>query len=434
MSDYYLQQRENIINTAFQVWAESHFSKMSLSPVAEALSLSKAALYRYFKNKDELLQTMIQQFSQSMYLAVEEFQKTAHADTLADAVGQYYTFLFNYFFNHPYYYSFVIFFILHRMTEFSKKLFRERDRINAFFHQVMDKEMYPRDEYTRHITTRFIQLNGFFWTMQLFSKKESGSLPEYLDFHRKINEKEMKNLLQKAVFVGCNGYCSISSDSVIAYEKIIKECWISPEEMLETDRIFSAVEEVVAEVGFADASVERIAERIGINKSSLYFYFKNKNEMFFKTIKREQDHLIGLIVGKLSRIRSFEEKMFGFFIALVSQMLNKPYLMTIIHWLRKQNIGVNFQKKNMGNVFERLDFLREGIEQGKFHTHNGEPGSVLLFIFFFLMNEIRFLSKNENNNTEYIKKAFSLYCRGINHNKMKKNPINIQGVQNEQGN
>ena len=102
--------------------------------------------------------------------------------------------------------------------------------------------------------------------------------------------------------------------------------------------------------------------------------------------------------------------------------------MTIIHWLRKQNIGVKFKKQNIGNLFGRLDFLYEGMKSGMFKKHDGEPSTIFLFIFFFLMNEIQFITKQKNNYTEYIKSMFSLYCWGINHGTQKDVTENIEGA------
>ena len=59
MSDHHREQKANIISAAFSEWSKTHFTSMSLAKVAKKLSLTKPALYRYFKNKAELLQTMV---------------------------------------------------------------------------------------------------------------------------------------------------------------------------------------------------------------------------------------------------------------------------------------------------------------------------------------------------------------------------------------
>ncbi|MCK5674296.1 MAG: helix-turn-helix transcriptional regulator, partial [Spirochaetales bacterium] len=51
-----------IIDTAFKVWGEDSFYNTSLSTLAEAMGLTKPAIYRYFKNKDAILQAMKNDF------------------------------------------------------------------------------------------------------------------------------------------------------------------------------------------------------------------------------------------------------------------------------------------------------------------------------------------------------------------------------------
>ena len=47
-----------IIDTAFKVWGDNFFYSTSLSSLADALGMTKPALYRYFKNKDAILLAM----------------------------------------------------------------------------------------------------------------------------------------------------------------------------------------------------------------------------------------------------------------------------------------------------------------------------------------------------------------------------------------
>lgn len=46
-----------------------------------------------------------------------------------------------------------------------------------------------------------------------------------------------------------------------------------------TDEIVQAARRVIAELGFADASMERIAHEAGVAKGTIYLYFRNKQEL-----------------------------------------------------------------------------------------------------------------------------------------------------------
>ena len=48
------EKRNQVIATALKEWGRSHFRKTSLSTLARKMGMTKAALYRYFHNKEEL--------------------------------------------------------------------------------------------------------------------------------------------------------------------------------------------------------------------------------------------------------------------------------------------------------------------------------------------------------------------------------------------
>ncbi|MDA3810301.1 MAG: TetR/AcrR family transcriptional regulator [Spirochaetaceae bacterium] len=57
-SEKHLQKRQEIIDTAFNVWNRSCYFSTSLNDIAENLKITKQAIYRYFKGKKDLLYAM----------------------------------------------------------------------------------------------------------------------------------------------------------------------------------------------------------------------------------------------------------------------------------------------------------------------------------------------------------------------------------------
>ena len=53
LADYKDSVRQRIIETAYQVIAEKGLNSMSLEDIASRIGVSKAALYGYFKNKED---------------------------------------------------------------------------------------------------------------------------------------------------------------------------------------------------------------------------------------------------------------------------------------------------------------------------------------------------------------------------------------------
>ena len=62
--------------------------------------------------------------------------------------------------------------------------------------------------------------------------------------------------------------------------------------------------DVIIEEGYEDATFQKIADRCGITRTTLYIYFKNKREIFLWSIKKLTEGLeIALqdIIGDTSR-------------------------------------------------------------------------------------------------------------------------------------
>jgi len=71
-----------------------------------------------------------------------------------------------------------------------------------------------------------------------------------------------------------------------------------------TDQILEAARRVIGEVGFAEASIDRIAEAAGVARSTLYVYFDGKGDLLNQCIAQ-------LRIGLGERVRSAVEEASG---------------------------------------------------------------------------------------------------------------------------
>jgi AcrR family transcriptional regulator len=71
-----------------------------------------------------------------------------------------------------------------------------------------------------------------------------------------------------------------------------------------TDQILEAARRVIGEVGFADASIDRIAEAAGVARSTLYVYFDGKEDLLNQCIAQ-------LRLGLGERVRQAVEEAHG---------------------------------------------------------------------------------------------------------------------------
>ncbi|MDR1278456.1 MAG: TetR/AcrR family transcriptional regulator, partial [Treponema sp.] len=79
--------RENIIKTAFRVWGQELYLTSSLSDLARELGVSKAALYRHFRNKEAILEAMFERFFDDYVAIVKSgYERAVEAPNYLESV------------------------------------------------------------------------------------------------------------------------------------------------------------------------------------------------------------------------------------------------------------------------------------------------------------------------------------------------------------
>lgn len=76
-----------------------------------------------------------------------------------------------------------------------------------------------------------------------------------------------------------------------------------------TAEIVQATRRVIAEVGFADTSIERIAQEAGVAKGTIYLYFRNKEELLGHVVDHGFAELMERARAGTARARGAEAKL-----------------------------------------------------------------------------------------------------------------------------
>jgi AcrR family transcriptional regulator len=76
-----------------------------------------------------------------------------------------------------------------------------------------------------------------------------------------------------------------------------------------TAEILDAARRVIGELGYADASMERIAQEAGVAKGTLYLYFKNKQSLLLAALELGYEELVSRTRSATGRARGSEEKL-----------------------------------------------------------------------------------------------------------------------------
>ena len=148
--------------------------------------------------------------------------------------------------------------------------------------------------------------------------------------------------------------------------------------------------DVFMEEGFEDATYQKIADKCGITRTTLYLYFKNKREMFNFSIKQflgtmEQD----IIVIREEKGVSHTEKLLKVISIIIERLEeNRRLLLVILDYLIHASKGdydpdyrVRRRTVRLRHIMTAM--LIAGIKAGEFSaTLNVKDSNELLYGFF----------------------------------------------------
>ena len=148
--------------------------------------------------------------------------------------------------------------------------------------------------------------------------------------------------------------------------------------------------DVFMEEGFEDVTFQKIADRCGITRTTLYIYFKNKRDIFNFSIKQ----FLSVLESNIIEIRktkdvSFSEKLIRVMLVILERLEeNRRLLSVVLNYLvfmSKSDYDPNERVRRRTVRMRRIlaTMLIEGIKAGEFRPHlNLKDANELLYSFF----------------------------------------------------
>lgn len=409
--------RERIIEAAFRAWGGRHFTNTSLNLVARELAVTKPAVYRYFKGKEELLEALRHDYADRLdaeLVAPLEAREEEYRDmpvgtaALERAARVYVEGVFSFFERNPYHYAFFVRYLLGRPFERRPEF---RDTVRRHDELLMRHLPSPR-------VLRYVASTAAFWTTEHYRRDVptgnpvQGVLfePENLMLHETRRTSVIESISRRLMY----GFLP-ADHRLVDLELVERTAWLTPEEIPVSDRVFSAIEEVVQEQGYAAATVERIAERVGITKSSLYHYFQNRDEMLMQVVQRDQQHFASLARIRLQQIEHPEQQLYAFFVMIASYMAQHSVSMTVENWIRENDVTVELPQEHIEQVQAVFTFLTEMVLSGRLTANAGEAFSVIGYVRFLIVQELYLLDQpiSREECISLARTLFALFSRGL---------------------
>jgi len=301
-------RKEQILDA---VLAELHANpRWSLSDIAQKIGISKTAIYRHFKNRAEIETELNNRLIGRLLEVIEATEFTPSAMRAAmtaffQANGGFVHLIMNN--------SFIV-------QEYEHVLYKSLEsaspKLTAFTRSL--EEHKPEEQMA--ITAAFLK-NCV--TILIGSLRMEG-----LEFI----QAEMLRTLE-------TGFPSLPKPSGKRLDELESISAIAGDELNTGTKLFDAIAAAVKEQGIAHATIDRIAEKMGTAKSSLYFYFRNKGEMLEEMIKKESDTIIALCAARASRGKTIAEQLYIIMMVQANYLLLKPDLIPVFNWIRYESVG-----------------------------------------------------------------------------------------------
>ena len=323
-------KHNDILAAAFRVWGREAYKKMSLTEVATELGVTKPALYRHFRDKDQLLAAMHTAFFDRYAKAM----KAAFPEGLGGMSSSVPMIL--------------------RLLETLAEFFGARPEDLAFmFARIMRYNDVER-VFATELAARGIQtenqtglktdtsdpernqaqmaIGTCFFMVALFHLERMHNPVALPASHSELSALTASILDLVSHGLGPRpamaGHASEGPAPdrlpVIDYESQEARARLTGDETAAPDGLLPSVAAVVAEVGSWDASMEMVAKRSGLSKSGLYSHFKSKEDMLLRLFSVEFDRIAEALARRLDGTGQPAERLYLAMATAAGYLLARP--------------------------------------------------------------------------------------------------------------
>ncbi len=404
MDKHTLKQKQ-IIETAFKVWGEEFFYNTSLISLAKALGISKAALYRYFKNKEALIEAMREDFLEVHRNICKKMYKEAEGKSFAQRLEIFHHNFLRFYAENYWYYRFAFIFLLPHTEEGFHQIEEIRNLQHGMFPPLHLKQEFGWSEKEVPTAQRYIFSAGTFllnW----------GNIKEIQE-EKQLTSSELMDLNDKLLLEGMGG---AEKNRLPDFKHVEETCKLEVEDLLPKDPLFAAISKVVAEEGLWDASLEKIARSAGMSKSSLYFHFQDRNEMLWKMIDRERHQLGTLFLERSAKFEMFEERLYAYFAIFAWYLERRPEFLAVLNWFRFQQFHLKIPQHMKRGMDRYIEFILEGEGSGKLRTDMFDSITKVRWINYMLIQEINnmyWVEGLSNKIWPFIREIYKLFLFGV---------------------
>jgi AcrR family transcriptional regulator len=182
-------------------------------------------------------------------------------------------------------------------------------------------------------------------------------------------------------------------------------------------RIFDAALKLFAQYGYRKTTLEDVAGELGMTPGNIYFYVKNKKELYEKTVRNALDRWRASVAEAVANEKRAPEKFAVMAERSFEYLRDRDDITAILS--RDPDIFTlspeedRFRDINEGAMRIMRDILAQGVREKSFHKMNVERATDFLFSVYIMFLIRAYVKKEEGDVEEMFREGLRLILRGL---------------------
>ncbi len=329
-------RKTQILDAVFSIAAEQR--AWSLADIAKRVGVSKTALYRHFANRAEIEKAMDERLVAKIAEMAASAQPTLNGIRVA---------IVTFFRSYPGYLNHLVF----------------RFLSDPSFLGILNGAIRDGNPLIRSYFEEFDALTGEaraeeeIWLQKNWISLLVASYPA----------EGMEDMMDGLVTTLESGFQRLAVPTDTRLDDLERKSLIEEEKLPTGNRLYQAIASSIQKHGLLKTTIESIAEEMGIAKSSLYFYGKNKTEMLGELVATETKTIIEFCVDGISEGETLAEQIFVLMSIQADYLIKRQDIIPVFNWIRIEAVKEpRMEAPEHPERSELLDRCRtDGLFEGK---------------------------------------------------------------------
>lgn len=186
---------------------------------------------------------------------------------------------------------------------------------------------------------------------------------------------------------------------------------------IKENRIFDVALKLFAQYGYRKTTLEDVAGELGMTPGNIYFYVKNKKELYEKTVRSALDRWRESVAAAVALEKRAPEKFAVMAERSFEYLRDRDDITAILS--RDPDIFTlspeedRFRDVNDAAMRIMRDILAQGVREKSFHKMNVERATDFLFSVYIMFLIRAYVKQEEGDVEEMFREGLRLILRGL---------------------